>query len=581
MNYTLNHKENKSIFSAIRKFLKLIIKERKRVVIALIGTAISLVIELISPYLIGRIVDEVILKGDVLGLLHYSLILLLLYLVWMVVDIISKMNIGIAGRNVLFNLRNNIFDKMQSFPIEFFNQNKNGDLISRMNNDTDKVNIFISQGLVFSFRAVFGIISIAILLLFLNIQMGCLALIPAVLVLMILFFTSSVHERLNRKALQSLGSLSAEIQESLASFKVVLAFNRQDYFLKRFSLSNENNFKASVKAEVFNKIFIPLFDLAANIALVLVLFYGIYLIQNEAISIGLLISYILYLAHFYDPLKHVATIWPSFQIAMAALNRIDQVLETKIHKRIVEERDNGNDYYLEFSNVSFGYSENELVIDNLSMSFEKCRTYAFVGPTGGGKTTIASLMTRLYDPISGVIFLEGKDLRSYSKEDLSRKIGFILQDAFVFTGSLMENIVYGNPDYMHYTKSDMLALLKKEGLDVFLEKFPEGLDKKLSPNDNSISLGEKQLVAFMRAVLRRPEILILDEATANIDTVTEDLLEIVLSKLPKETIKVIIAHRLNTIQKADKIFFVNYGKITEAGSIEEAVNLLIKEVRRS
>jgi ATP-binding cassette, subfamily B, bacterial len=203
-----------------------------------------------------------------------------------------------------------------------------------------------------------------------------------------------------------------------------------------------------------------------------------------------------------------------------------------------------------------------------------------VGPTGGGKTTTASLIARLYDPTSGTVFLDGRDIRSYEPAERVKKIGFILQDAFLFSGTVRDNILYGNDKYAEIATADLEALLKERGLDMLMERFDKGLDTVVTAG-GSLSLGQRQLIAFIRAVLREPEILILDEATANIDTVTEKVLEDILSKLPKSTTKVVIAHRLNTIANADDIFFVNSGELREAGSMEHAVELLLHGKRKS
>jgi ATP-binding cassette, subfamily B, bacterial len=236
---------------------------------------------------------------------------------------------------------------------------------------------------------------------------------------------------------------------------------------------------------------------------------------------------------------------------------------------------------LEFRNVSFQYPGGKDVLRDVSFELEKGKAYALVGPTGGGKTTTASLMARLYDPTEGSVFLDGRDIRSVPPDDRSRKVGFIPQEPFLFTGTVRENIIYGNDEYQDYSSSQLAEVLDQARLSSLLARFSEGLETKVASSGNSISLGQKQLIAFMRATLRRPELLILDEATANIDTVTEQLLEEILDKLPPETTKVIIAHRLNTIDNVDQIYFVNSGGVALAGSMEHAVDMLLHHKRES
>jgi ATP-binding cassette subfamily B protein len=235
---------------------------------------------------------------------------------------------------------------------------------------------------------------------------------------------------------------------------------------------------------------------------------------------------------------------------------------------------------LEFRDVSFKYGDNE-VLHKVNFTLERGKTYAFVGPTGGGKTTTASLIARLYDPASGQVLLDGMDIRTYKTEERTQKIGFILQEPFLFTGTLYENILYGNDTYQQYSPEQLNEVLQQKGLLHILERFDKGLQTPVTSKGESMSLGQRQLIAFVRALLREPELLILDEATANIDTVTEQLLGEILDKLPAQTTQIIIAHRLNTIEKSDEIFFVNAGQIIQAGSFDHAIRLLMEGKRVS
>ena len=375
--------------------------------------------------------------------------------------------------------------------------------------------------------------------------------------------------------------MSSEVQESLNNFKVIVAFNRVDYFRWKFNSSNEKNFKASVGAGYANNIFFPLYGLASHLAQLIVVAYGIYLIQAGEATLGLLIGFLFYVGNLYGPMRQLATVWSSFQLAMAGLDRISEVLALQSNLPVVDATAAESDAVLSFRQVWFQYPDGKEVLRDVSFEMERGKAYALVGPTGGGKTTTANLMARLYDPTEGSVLLNGRDIRSYTPEERARKIGFILQDPFLFSGTVRDNIVYGNPPYKDFSSQQLGEVLEEANLSTLISRFPEGLDTVVTTSGNSISLGQKQLIAFMRAALRRPELLILDEATANIDTITEELLQDILLKLPAETTRVIIAHRLNTIANVDQIFFVNSGEITLAGSMEHAVDMLLHEKRAS
>jgi ATP-binding cassette subfamily B protein len=337
---------------------------------------------------------------------------------------------------------------------------------------------------------------------------------------------------------------------------------------------NNQNYTKAMSAGIANNVYAPVFTFASSIGQLIVITYGLTLVAGGTLTFGILISYLAYVTRFYDPLRQMAQLWANLQSALAGWDRINEILVMENDLEVIPSTTSTGMALLEFKDVAFSYPGGKNVISNINFSLEKGKIYALVGPTGGGKTTTASLMARLYDPSSGTIFLDGKDIRSFTPDERTQKIGFILQEPFLFTGSVRDNIVYGNDELHDLSNEELTKLLKKEGLHELLERFDDGVATMVTASGDSISLGQRQLIAFIRAMLRHPELLILDEATANIDTVTEQLLEAVLAKLPKETTRVIIAHRLNTIENADEIFFVNGGTVTKAGSLKDAVQML-------
>lgn len=585
MNYNLNLKnksKNNSVLKTIPKLLLLLKKEKKNLIVAFIFIILGSGLSLLTPILIGKAVDQYISKGLYGGLLIISGVLLIIYLVSLYIGYLQTLLMGKVGQRMLFTLRNLVFHKLQSLPVAFFNQNKAGDLISRINNDTEKLNIFFSQSLVQFVGSVFVMLGAGIFLIAINPKLGLLVLIPAVAILIITKIISPWVKQRNLQNLTNVGGMSGEIQESLDNFKVIAAFNRRDYFQERFTKVNDRNYQSAIKAGIANNIFNPIYSLAGNVGQLIVLIFGIYLIMAGNLTVGLLISFIAYANNFYNPLKQLAQMWASFQVAMAGWERISDILNLENNLEILnlEKTKVKDNSILEFKNVSFVYEDGKEVLKDISFNLEAGKTYALVGPTGGGKTTTASLMARLYDASSGTVCLLGQDIRCFENAERSKIVGFILQDPFLFNGTLKENILYGNDLYRYFDDGEFLEVIKAKSLNDIIERFPDGLATKIDKT-NSVSLGQKQLIAFLRAILREPKILILDEATANIDTVTEKLLERAIDLLPKETTKVIIAHRLNTIENADYIYFVNNGEIVKAGNMEEALHLLMDNHRQS
>jgi ATP-binding cassette, subfamily B, bacterial len=583
MTYKLNTgntgvKQDTKTFAALRKLLVILSDEKRNLIIALSTILIHSSLTLIGPLMIGYTIDTYVQTGQYHGVLVFSGILLGMYVISLVTSYLQTKLMGGVGQRVLYKLRNAIFIKLQELPVAFFNENKAGDLISRINNDTDKLNQFFSQSLMQFIGSIFIMIGAGVFLLSINLTLGATALIPAAMLLLFTRFVSPWVKKRNADSLASTGNLSAEIQESLANFKVVIAYNRRNYFRERFDEVNEKNYRLSIKTGLANNLFMPVYSFFSNLGQLIVLAFGIYLISTGHFTVGLLISFLSYISNFYNPLRQLAALWTNFQIALAGWDRISQILSLESNLVTIgpqpEPCDNAS---VSFLKVSFSYPNGQEVLHRVSFELDRGKTYAFVGPTGGGKTTTASLIARLYDPTKGLVLLNGKDLRSYNSEERSEKIGFILQEPFLFTGTVRENILYGNESFKDLSLEELTGVIRQAGLESLLNRFEDGLETKVLNSGETISLGQKQLIAFIRAVLRKPELLILDEATANIDTVTEKLLESILQKLPETTTRIIIAHRLNTIENADEIYFISGARIIRAGSMENAVQLLMQD----
>jgi ATP-binding cassette subfamily B protein len=606
LNIPVEGQPRSSTWRALIKLIRLLPEQRGKLMLALGAIILYSILSMLPPYLMGFTLTHVLNTRVPNTGIHFlgrtfltgkgeSLVLavcgwlLVIYLINLGAVYGRTILMGGFGQHLLFTLRNNIFNKLQELPVAFFAQNKAGDLISRINNDTDKLNQFFSQSLMQFISSIFIVIASGVALVWVNWRLGLAVLAPAALMWVFNKLVSPWVKKKNALYLKSIGSMSAEIQESLGNFKVVLAFNRRDYFRKRFGEVNKDNYSKAINATISNNVYTPVYGFLAVMGQVVVLLYGAYLIKQGEFGAPFFVTFFIYTQTFYDPLRQLAALWSGFQTAVAGWDRISRILSLESDLVTIPAEATGVNgtgltvvpALIEFRGVTFAYPNGKDVLRHNSFRLEKGKTYALVGPTGGGKTTTASLLARLYDPTEGAVLLDGKDIRTFTPAERAQKIGFILQDPILFTGTVRDNILYGNAAYVDYTNEQLAAVLHESGLETLLTRFDQGLDTKVALGGEGISLGQKQLIAFIRAVLRNPELLILDEATANIDTVTEKMLEDILRRLPDTTTRVIIAHRLNTIENADEIFFVNAGEIVRAGSLDQAMDLLLQGKRVS
>ncbi len=577
-----NTKVQQKTMSSLRKFLPFLSQERGNLLSSSIAIVLASGLNLLAPILIAHTIDTTFGTGNFSSILFMGFWIFLVYLGAFFASYIQTMIMGGVAQRILFRLRERIFNHLQELPLAFFHEQKTGDIISRINADTDKLNQFFSQGIMQFVGNAFMILGSALFMLGLQRQLGGAALLPAAGIMVITLFMGSITRKKNKENLASIGSLSGTIQEQFANFSVIAVFHRRDYLRETFKRATQATYKSAISAGMVTTFMTPLYTLAGNLAMLIILSYGTLLIARGNLTLGILVSFLTYANRFYDPLKQIAATWSSFQLALAAWDRIRDILEyTAPSPKTLHASPRAPEELLVFSDVSFGYTPEKEVLHHVNITLESGKTYALVGPTGGGKTTLASLMAKLFEPTQGSVLFLGKDLREYTDNERAHRIGFILQEPFLFTGTVHENLIYGNEELHNISEQDLEHILEEQHLKDLLRRFSEGLSTRVTSEGSSLSLGQRQLLAFMRAVLRKPDLLILDEATANIDTVTEQLLQETLEKLPKTTTKVIIAHRLHTIKNADEIFFINQGSVVQAGSFDHAVDLLMHGKRTS
>src|SRR3954465_1106401 len=382
MNYNLNQQSKQqqktSTYAALKSLIQLISHERNNLLLALIAILVNSTLNLLGPFLIGHTIDTYVQHKDYHGVLVFSGILLVMYLIALFTSYNQTKLMGGVGQRLLFTLRNAIFNKLQELPVAFFNANKAGDLISRVNNDTDKLNSFFSQSLMQFIGSIVTMVGAGIFLLIINIKLGAAALIPAVVIFLFTRIVSPWVKQKNALNLKSTGGMSAEIQESLNNFRVIIAFNRRDYFRKRFNEANRHNYTTAISAGLANNIFLPVYSLFSSIAQLIVLVYGIYLISKGEFSIGLLVSYLAYATNFYNPLRQLAALWTSFQVAMAGWDRISQILslESNVGTVRLGETVTAGSALLTFRDVSFAYPNGSEILHHVSFDLQSGKTYA-------------------------------------------------------------------------------------------------------------------------------------------------------------------------------------------------------------
>ncbi|MEN9604758.1 MAG: hypothetical protein RJB39_443 [Candidatus Parcubacteria bacterium] len=568
-----------------KEFFAFIKADVPKIIFAFIFILLNSVASIVTPFIIAKAVDTYIATKDLAGLPNVIWLLVAIYVVTIIAGYVQGIMMGMVSQRTLYRLRESVFTKLQSLPIAFFNQNKAGDLMSRVNNDTDKLNQFLSEGVARFFGTFFSLVGVAGFVLYINWKLGLVMLAMTVVLVIFVRLMSPHVRRKSKESLTAVGNFSSVLQENLNNFRVVVAYGKRDYFRDHLDKAAYDAFVSAKKAARSYGIFEPIFDFGGNITMLALLSVGMYMIGTGEITVGILIAFLAYSQRFYSPLLYMAGFFANVQTSTAAWSRIREILTLKnnleISDGIILAESANRDLRIELADVSFHYEGGNPVIENANLQFQPGKTYALVGPTGGGKSTLASLMAHLYDPTTGVVFLNGRDIRTYSDADRAKEISVILQDPILFTGNVAENITYGNEELKHISLEKLEAILVEKGFKDVISRFESGLNTAISQSGAGLSIGQKQLISFMRAILRAPKLLILDEATANIDTVTEAMLNKTLEALPKDTTKVIIAHRLNTIKEADDIMFVNGHHVTRAGSYEDAIGLIEKSKRTS
>jgi ATP-binding cassette, subfamily B, multidrug efflux pump len=521
-----------------------------------------------GPWLVGRAIDVDIGHKDALGLLERMAALLLVYATGALARRAQTLRVGVVGQRVLATLRTRLFDHLQRLPLSYFDRRPIGDLMSRLLSDIDTLSQFLTQGLTQLIGPLFGLLGILAAMLRLNVSLAlaCFTIIPVML--FTTWYFAARARRAYRKARQTVGDVNADLQEEIGGIREAQAFNRTERNIERFRGRNAANRDANVTAVGITSAFSPAMDLLSTLSTALVIGYGGYLVGRGPLTVGLLASFLIYVQQFFQPVQMAASVYTQMQSALAGAERIftilDEAPEPADPPGVIDlPRSQGR---IEFDEVSFAYELSRPVLQGVTFSVEPGQTVALVGRTGAGKTTVASLIPRFYDATSGAVRIDGHDVRQLTRRSLRRHLAMVPQEPFLFSGSVADNIAYGRAEA---SRTEIEAAARVVNAHEFISALPKGYDTVLGESGLSLSQGQRQLLAFARAIAADPKILILDEATANIDSRTEELIQRALGKLLSGRTSVVIAHRLSTIRSADLILVVDAGRIVERGKHEE------------
>jgi ATP-binding cassette subfamily B protein len=562
----------KNFKKTLKKLWSYLGAERKTFIIIFILIIIDSAVVLMGPYLIGRSIDAMSNGKVNFNLLSIMVIgLLISYLVDGVLTLVQGFAMASSSQRIVKSMRNNLFLKLQKLPVAFFDTNSHGDIMSRLSNDIDNVSSTISQSAVQLMSGVITIIGSLIMMILLSPILTLASLITVPLIFSLTKVIAKKTGVLFKSQQNELGKLNGHIEETITGINVVKAFNHEAKTIEEFDIINERLCEVGLKAQIFSGFLMPLMNVINNIGFAVVAGVGGILAVQNMITVGVIASFLSYSRQFGRPLNNLATIFNSLQSAVAGAERVFEILEQNEETEDVKDAKELNESqgYVEFNDVYFGYRKDVNILKNINFKAESGESIALVGPTGAGKTTIVNLLTRFYDVTSGNIYIDGVDIRDYTRDSLRKCFGIVLQDTYLFTGTIKENIKYGN---LNASDEQVENASKMANAHEFIKRLPKGYETVLSESGSNLSQGQRQLLAISRAILTNPSILILDEATSSVDTRTELKIQEAMLKLMNGRTSFIIAHRLSTIRDANKIMVIDDGQIMEMGNHEELIS---------
>jgi ATP-binding cassette subfamily B multidrug efflux pump len=542
---------------------------RGPLVLAGVLTGAYSLLSVVGPYLVGVALDRFIAQHDGSGLAGIAALMILVYLASSVCQLVSSLLIARVSQQALSRLRGDLFRHLQTLSVAFYDRSGSGEIMSRLTNDIDAINQAVGQNVTTLLASVLSIAGILVAMFVLNVR---LALASLVVVAALFGFTRLVaaYTKKGFKELQRhLGELNGVMAESIGGQRVNKAFSRNESALARFDEANDRAYSSGVYASTYSLMLMPLTVVLGNLFLIVIASAGAMLALRGLITVGVIATFITYALNFFQPLQRLSILYNMLQGAVAGAERVFETMDTAPEDNegaVVPEVFRGD---VRFEYVTFGYRPETPILRDVSLDVRAGQMVALVGPTGAGKTTIINLLTRFYEIDKGAITIDGTDIREIEKSALRRRLGLVLQETFLFSTSVMENIRYGR---LGATDEEVLRAAELADADHFIRQLPDGYQTVLSERGGTLSQGQRQLLAIARTLVADPPILILDEATSNVDTRTEVRVQKALATLMAGRTSFVIAHRLSTIREADQVLVIEGGAIVERGTHEELLD---------
>ncbi|MFA9557029.1 ABC transporter ATP-binding protein [Evansella sp. AB-rgal1] len=577
----MNIHEEKEIVNVVdrhllRKLLAYAKPYWKKIFLSFVLASLFVVANLSQPYLIKVAIDDYLtvqssIQESLQGFIFIGILFSLTIFFTASLTYIQDRLLQFTGQSIIFDIRQKLFHHLSRMHMQFFDRNPVGRLVTRVTHDTEALNQLYSQVIVNLVKEVLILVGIVIILLHLSVELTLLSFMVMPILLVLVFVYKKLIRNAHRYSRLLLSKLNSNLAENLSGMKIIQLFTRESKQIEQFDSLNNEHYRAGMRATIVNSIFNPAIGFLGNIALAVIIWYGGVGLLDSSLTFGVVYAFTHYIRQFFQPIMALADRYNQIQTAMASAERIfDMMEENPLIQNDPKAKyfPNNVDGKIEFQHVFFSYQDEEWVLKDINFQIKPGETVGFVGATGAGKSSIINLINRFYDIQKGKIYIDGQDIKKFKIDDVRTKIGIIQQDPFIFTGDVFHNIRLHNQDL---SNDKIIELTKSIGLHDFVIGLPDGYETLLGEQGVILSSGQKQLLSFLRAIAFNPDVLILDEATANIDTETEQLVQQALNRISIGRTTIIVAHRLSTIKHADNIIVMHKGEIREKGTHKELV----------